>query len=274
MLAAPPQDVREVSLLMHLSGLRFGGEDARSAEALVALAEQERPDVVLASGGLTLRARAEEFAAARRFVARLAAPYALVMPGSDDIVRWDLPRRLFAPYAAFRAAFGPELQPRLASPQAWIACLRTTRRWKVRDGALSREQVAEVARWLQQAPDDALRIVALPHAPGQWRAQVTWALQQWQSAGVQLVLTGPGSRPALLPQSRAPGDTPVPTLWVAPAGPALARPVTDARPAPHSVNLVRRGLGRSWRLERWDLAPDQSSFTRRHWQEVQDARPL
>lgn len=244
-------DARDVSSLMHLSGLHFGAEDPRAAEALVALAEQERPDVVVACGGLTRRAHADEFAAARRFIDRLAAPHVVVLPGPEDLARWDLPRRLVAPYAAFRAAFGPDLEPRVASPQAWIAGLRTTRRLKARGGGLSRQQIEATAQWLRRAPSNALKVVVLPQPPDALSSGASEALHQWQDAGLNLVLACGAGRPALRAQPGAATEPRAPALWIALAGQALAAARDGGAPA-GSVHILRRGFAQAWRLERWE----------------------
>ena len=49
-------------------------DDAAFAEALVALARQQRPDVLVLSGDITQRARPAQFDAARAFTDRLGAP--------------------------------------------------------------------------------------------------------------------------------------------------------------------------------------------------------
>jgi 3',5'-cyclic AMP phosphodiesterase CpdA len=48
----------DVSVLLHLSDPHFGAEEPQAVTALLALAEQERPDVVVASGDITQRAPA------------------------------------------------------------------------------------------------------------------------------------------------------------------------------------------------------------------------
>lgn len=264
----------DISVLLHLSDTHFGTEEPHAVEALVALTEQERPDVVVASGDVTQRARAQEFEHAQRFFARLAARHTLVVPGNHDLALWDLPRRLLAPYAAFRSAFGDNLEPRLASPQMWIACLLSPRPWRHKDGALSRDQIVRTARWLQKAPPQALRVVVAHHplAALRWHevddvlSGADRALEHWIEAGVHLVLGGHTHVPYAVPV-RQPMHAPVShTLWVVQAGSAVSGRLRGC--AAHSVNLLRRSFGQGWRLERWDLAHGRREFVRRQWQEV------
>ena len=160
----------DVSLLLHVSDMHFGAEDPPALEALLALALHHRPQAVVTTGDITQHAQPEEFAAAAQFFARLAARHPLVLPGNHDLPVADLPRRLVAPYSALRNAFGDELEPRLQSRSLWLAGLRTTRRWRHREGTLSAAQVVQTAQWLTTAPPAALRVVAMHHplavAPG------------------------------------------------------------------------------------------------------------
>ena len=79
-----------MSVLLQISDPHFGTERPRVVEALVSLAQRERPDLVVLSGDITQRARAEQFAAARAFADRLGAPF-VAIPGNHDIPLLDLP---------------------------------------------------------------------------------------------------------------------------------------------------------------------------------------
>ena len=73
-----------MSVLLHLSDTHFGTEQPQVLEAVVALAAQQRPDVVVLSGDITQRGQPEQFRAAKAFVDRLGAPV-LAIPGNHDI---------------------------------------------------------------------------------------------------------------------------------------------------------------------------------------------
>jgi 3',5'-cyclic AMP phosphodiesterase CpdA len=266
--------VAEVAVVLHLSDPHFGTEEPGVVDALVALAERERPDVVLASGDITQRARIEEFERAVRFFDRLPTRHVMVVPGNDDLPLWDLPRRLLAPYDDFRAAFGDNLEPRLQSPHAWIACLVSSRPWRHRDGMLSGEQVRCTARWLRGAPAGALKVVVAHHplAALRWYEEdnvlvgADYALDQWLRADVDLVLGGHTHAPCAVPITHAGAAFGSRTLWVAQAGSAVSRCLRGN--SAHSVNLLRRRTDDSWRLEQWDYHPPSSAFTRRGWREI------
>jgi 3',5'-cyclic AMP phosphodiesterase CpdA len=263
---------RDVCVILHLSDLHFGTEDPGAVQALLVLAEQERPDVVVACGDITEHARSGEFDEALRFFNRLPARHVLAVPGNHDMPRWDLPRRLLAPFAGFRRVFGDNLEPRLASPFVWIAALMTPRRWRHRSGALSPDQVQRTAQWLASAPPGVLRVVATHHplATVRWHDEDALlsgaheALSLWSQAGVHLVLGGHTHSPSRVPV-RASAAGSGRTLWVAQAGAVSQRLRADAM---QSVNLLRRGVAGIWRIEQWDLQREVGRFVRRDWCEV------
>ena len=269
----------DVSVLLHLSDPHFGAEESGAVTALLALAEQERPDVVVASGDITQRARAAEFDAAQRFFERLDARHVLVVPGARDIPLWDLPQRLLAPFAGFRRVFGDNLEPRLIAPFVWIAGLVSPRRWRHANGALSRDQVLRTAQWLQAAPPGVLKVVAVHHpmAAMHWYDEddvvpgATEALARWAEAGVHVVLGGHTHRPSALavrPTAGGPGLA----LWVAQAGSAISRRLVPG--GTQSVNLLRRGAAGNWRIEQWDLRREAGAFARCRWRQIGVQGPI
>ena len=252
-----------MSTLLQISDTHFGTEQAPVVEALVALAQAQRPDLVVLSGDITQRATAKQFEAARAFVDRLGAP-CVAIPGNHDIPLFDIAARVFAPYARFSKVFGSELEPEFASADLLVLCVNTTRPWRHADGEVSAAQIARVAQRLAQARPEQLRVVVV-HQPievlrsedehdrlhGHAQAQKAWA-----AAGADLVMGG---------HIHLPFAAPLPGLaremWVVQAGTAVSSRVRDG--APNSVNLLRRqGLSAAeecW-IERWDFAAARQAF--------------
>ena len=73
-----------MSVLLQTSDTHFGTEQPQVGEAFVALATQQRPDVVLLSGDITHRVLPAQFRAAKAFVDRLGASV-LAIPGNHDM---------------------------------------------------------------------------------------------------------------------------------------------------------------------------------------------
>ena len=270
---------QDVSVLLHVSDMHFGAEDEPALEALVKLAQRERPQALVATGDITQNAKPEEFAAAERFFGRLVVPHHLIVPGSHDLPAWYLLRRLVAPYAAFRDAFGDQLEPRLQSHSVWVAGLRTTRRWRHREGTLSEAQVLQTAQWLAKAPPGVLRVVAMHHpvavAPElddgdgpDALNNADFAVDTWARAGVHVVLSGHTHLPCFLRLNSSPTGAPgcAMPMWGVQAGTAVSQHLRGQQPhSPHSLNLLRRVAATGWRMEQWTYAVESGEFVMSDW---------
>jgi 3',5'-cyclic AMP phosphodiesterase CpdA len=264
-----------MSVLLQISDTHFGTEQPQVVEALVAMAAQQRPDVVVLSGDITQRARPSQFRAARAFVERLGAPV-LTIPGNHDIALFDLWSRLNRPYARHAAVFGQELEPVHATDDLLVIGVNTTRPWRHKHGEVSAIQVERVARLLTAADPRQLRVVVVHHPvavtlaedrPNRLRGHAQ-ALQRWATAGADLVMGGH----IHLPYVAALQELPRP-LWAVQAGTAVSSRVRPG--VPNSVNLLR------WRqdsspgtclVEQWDFAAADQAFVRGKVTDVRPAR--
>lgn len=266
-----------MSVLLQISDTHFGTEQPPVLEALVALAAQQKPDLVVLSGDITQRARPSQFRAAKAFVDRLGAPF-LAIPGNHDIALFDLWSRLTRPYARYAKAFGANLEPVHASPDLLVIGVNTTRAWRHKNGEVSSAQIDRVAKLLSAASPQQLRLVVVhqPAAVAQVDERCNLlrghdaALQAWSAAGADLVLGGHIHLPYTLAQHGLPRR-----LWVLQAGTAVS---ARTRPeAPNSVNILRWGealgthgdlvqarvgKGDSCLIEQWDFALKDQSFVR------------
>ena len=87
-------------LLFHLSDLHFGLEDREALSWAARLVEEERPDAVVITGDLTMRARPREFAAAARWIGSLGVPVSIGV-GNHDMPYFNPVERFVAPYRRF-----------------------------------------------------------------------------------------------------------------------------------------------------------------------------
>ncbi|MFP8779091.1 metallophosphoesterase family protein [Hydrogenophaga sp. RWCD_12] len=253
-----------MSVLLHISDTHFGTERPQVVEALLDLAAQQRPDLVVLSGDITQRARPAQFQQARAFSDRLGVRV-LAIPGNHDIPLLNLVTRLSRPYARYAAAFGSDLEPVQESPEWLVIGVNTTRAWRHRNGDVSDAQIERVTRLLRQAGGQQLRVVVVhqplavtepgdrPHLLQGHRG----AVRAWAAAGADLLLGGHIHLPYTL---ALPGlDR---RVWAVQAGTAVS---SRQRPGvPNSVNIVRwePARERCCRVERWDFLAQEHGFVR------------
>jgi len=236
--------------------------------ALEELALKEAPDVVILSGDITQRARAAQFSAASTFLDRLAIPARLVMAGNHDVPLFNVISRLLWPYARYKRAFGPDLEPVLETPFMLAIAVRTTRRYRHIEGEVSAEQIDRVAACLQQAGHDQLRIV-VTHQPvhvlhdedkehllrGHEKA-----IRVWAQAGADLILRGHIHRPFISALHHGDASLSRP-VWAVQAGTAVSSRIRHE--SNNSINLIRHGVDGGIRhgvVERWDYDEASDEF--------------
>ena len=252
-----------MSVLLQLSDSHFGTEQAPVVEALVALAQQQRPDLLVLSGDITQRATRSQFAHARAFTDRLGAPL-LAIPGNHDIPLFDLGQRLFHPYARHREAFGNALEPTHVSHELLVQCVNTTRWYRHKGGTVSSNQIERVASRLRAAQPGQLRVVVVHQPIAVLRTaeqhnlldRHAEAQQSWAAAGCDVVLGGH----IHLPYVMALGGLARP-MWAVQAGTCVSRRVRAG--AANSVNVLRWGgdtaPGRCL-IEQWDYTAATQAF--------------
>lgn len=264
-----------MSIVLQVSDTHFGTEQPYVVEALVKLAQQQRPELLVLSGDITQRARPAEFKAARAFVDRIGLPL-LAIPGNHDIPLFDLWARIRSPYAGHIAAFGSDLEPVYSSTELMVVCVNTTRAWRHKNGEVSAIQIERVARIIGEARDAQLRVVVVHQPVAVTRAEdvknqlrgYAAALQRWSTAGVDLVMGGHIHLPyvkALQPLARP--------MWAVQAGTAVSSRVRKG--APNTVNLLRWGKDSPsgcCQIEQWDFLAANQSFVCAGVTEVRPSR--
>lgn len=250
--------------ILHLSDLHFGTEQTPVVAAIQRLSQRLKPQLLIVSGDLTQRAQPHQFRAARRFIDSLAIPNRLLIPGNHDIPLLQPLTRLLRPYQEYLRYFGPELEPSLDQPQLLVLGVKTTRRYRHTDGELSAKQIERVARRLQQAAPEQLRLVVTHQPLAVIRRQDAINLlhrgaeasRRWAEAGADLVLGGHIHLPYVCAvHEQMPLARP---LWVVQAGTAVSSRTRFE--AGHSLNLLFHQGRQHCRVERWDFQPAQQQF--------------
>jgi 3',5'-cyclic AMP phosphodiesterase CpdA len=167
--------------VLHVSDLHFGKPAVpEQIEAIEAVIQEQKFDVVAISGDLSQRARSGEFQRARAFIRHAEqVSRTIVVPGNHDVKWWRAPleignhKRL---YANYRKYIDEELEPVLRIPGATFVGLLTahgvsrhTLTWNLRDigviGALHKGQIERAAQEFEKSPPDDWRIIVMHHNP-------------------------------------------------------------------------------------------------------------
>ena len=250
-----------MSCLLHISDTHFGTERPEVVVALLALARDHVPDLLVLSGDVTQRARRRQFRAARDFLDLVPALATMVLPGNHDIPLFNLAVRFFAPYGNYQEVLAVPLEPEFESDELLVLGVNSTRPRRHTVGEVSAEQVARVANRLRQARTGQLRVV-VAHQPVRATRDSDLknllrghevAVHAWSEAGADLILGGHVHLPHLRPLKEVFPDLPR-QVWSVLAGTAVSSRVRGD--APNSVNLIRysaRETPPCCTIERWDF---------------------
>lgn len=257
------------SLIVQVSDPHFGTEQHNVVSALRDFILQQEPALVVVSGDITQRARPAQFAAANSFMQTLAPRQALVIPGNHDIPLYNLFARFLHPYANYARAFGDELEPEYESDHVLVLGVKTTRRRRHKDGAVSEDQIERVAARLKGAKPQQLRIV-VTHQPvhvirerdiSNLLHNSERAVRCWSDAGIDLFVGGHIHLPYVRPLNERFPDLSR-AVWAVQAGTAVSTRIRDQ--VPNSVNVIRYPVPtpNTCHVERWDFASDSQTFQR------------
>ncbi len=240
--------------LIHLSDLHFGpGFSSHLGDLILKEIETLHPDAVVVSGDFTMRARPNEYHAAREYLDKIARP-TLTIPGNHDQPVFAPFERLFTPFARYQKYIHAETDSTLAARGLFIAGLNDNRRI-LPGGFWSSQQRVWLTAQLDGAPRGAVKIVATHHHlmwEGKTQPAGFWyparALRFLAPRGVELVLNG---------------HTHVPAAAQSPEGIVVARAgtATSAR--------TRHGHGNAYNLITID--DNQISVFVRHYDAQNDA---
>jgi 3',5'-cyclic AMP phosphodiesterase CpdA len=170
-----------VTTLFHCSDLHFGHPAVPAQyEAIEAIIQDRKYDVVAVSGDVSQRARAGEFQRAREFLKKAErVSHTIVVPGNHDVAWWRSPLGLgdeARMYAKYRDYISHDLEPVMRIAGATIVGLNTsqgvilrTLTWNMRDlsiiGHLSRGQIERARSEFERSRSGDARIILMHHNP-------------------------------------------------------------------------------------------------------------
>ncbi|MGH7477530.1 MAG: metallophosphoesterase family protein [Longimicrobiales bacterium] len=186
--------------LLHISDLHFGPPyQPPIGEAVLRATAELSPDVIVASGDFTQRAKREQFEAARAFLDRLPPVPLVVTPGNHDVPLYRVVERLTDPYRWYRHFIAAELNTVLRIENATIVSINSTAPLRaITNGRIDDAQLEFCGRAFADARASDARIVVAHHhfapAPdyegGEVMPGAQHALERFQAMRVDLVLGG------------------------------------------------------------------------------------
>ena len=199
--------------ILHASDLHFGKPAVpEQIEAIEAVIQQQKFDVVAISGDLTQRSRSGEFQRARAFLRNAErVSRTIVVPGNHDVKWWRAPMEIGhrdGMYANYMKYIDRNLEPVLRIPGATFVGLLTahgvsrhTLTWNLRDigviGALRKAQLERAGQEFQGSPPDDWRVIVMHHNPVKGEISQRHGLRNtprilgaFADLGVNLVLCG------------------------------------------------------------------------------------
>lgn len=198
--------------LFHVSDVHFGAEDPAALSWFRERVAEEKPDAVVMTGDLTMRARSREFEAGAAWLQSLGVPLTVEV-GNHDIPYYSDPiRRIFRPYNRYGAVEQMLEQP-LELPGIAIVPLKTTARaqwrWNWSKGYVNSRRLERTLGLIREVPKGKLIFVAAHHplvdhgtaASGSTRGGLR-TLEALADAGVHAVLTGHVHDPFDVPWER------------------------------------------------------------------------
>lgn len=152
--------------LFHVSDVHFGKEDPAAIAWFSERVAAERPDAVIMTGDLTMRARTHEFEAGGDWLRSLGVPVTLEVGNHDIPYYWSPLRRLVSPYSRY-AAVERMIERPLELPGITIVPLKTTARaqwrWNWSKGRVSQGSLRRALASIAAAPKGNLIFIAAHH---------------------------------------------------------------------------------------------------------------
>lgn len=184
--------------LLHCSDIHVGRRfQPLPAQRLIESARSLKPDAVVVSGDLTMRARRGQYRKARAIVEQLPHPLS-VIPGNHDIPLYNLPLRLLAPFANWRRWIADLDDGVLDLGVCSVWSVNTINRFVHQKGRLRESDLVAIEAWSRTQPPDVWRVVVVHQhfantpdnpRPGIY-ARPCALLKRLARAGIHLVLHG------------------------------------------------------------------------------------
>ncbi|PSJ43532.1 metallophosphoesterase family protein [Allosphingosinicella deserti] len=154
-----------MSTIAHLSDVHFGRHDPEIVAAVETFLFEKRPDLVVISGDFTQRARVEQYKIASDWLERLEGGglVTLAVPGNHDVPLYDILRRFARPLNRYRRYIDDDLCPFVETGGFAVLGINTARSLTIKDGSVSREQIAMIRERFRDVNDAKTKILVTHH---------------------------------------------------------------------------------------------------------------
>lgn len=195
---APAPDPGGADVVVHCSDLHFGsGFLPKRAADLLDHINEANPDLVVVSGDLTMRARSEQFEAARTFLLQIKAPK-LVVPGNHDVPLYDVWRRVTGPFANYKKYIADLNEGPVKLQHVALFDMNTVNPRSHQRGKFRILELLELEKWTQAQGYETWKLAVVhqhfANVPGHERPGAfrfgERVLNRMSSAGVHAVLHG------------------------------------------------------------------------------------
>ena len=103
--------------IAHLSDPHFGTTRIEVIDGILNILREIQPTLVLLTGDITQRARANQFKAAKEFIDQLEPAAVIAVPGNHDIPLGNMYARIFHPYKGYENLFKQTLEQTIERPR-------------------------------------------------------------------------------------------------------------------------------------------------------------
>lgn len=237
--------------VLHASDFQCGKPfRPRAADALVALAGQVAPDVVVAAGDLTQRAKDREYVTASALLARLPDVPCIVTPGNHDVPLYRVWERALAPYRNWRRRISSALDTVTSLDGATFVALNSSApRRAIVNGRIDDHQVDLARRAFRDAPANDVRVLVIHHhfvpvpdgKGGKPLPRAGRLVAEFEAMGVDMVLGGHVHQTHLSTSSALLGSRGRPGLPLLACGTTTSRRGRGPEVGMNSLNVVRVG---------------------------------
>lgn len=252
--------------ILHASDLQVGKPyRPEVADALVRVAEEEAPDLVVVAGDLTQRAKVREYRVAAALVARLGPAPVVVTPGNHDVPLYRVWERLLVPYRNWRRFVGDDLDTVVRVPGAVVVSLNSSApRRAIVNGRLRPGQMDFARAAFGRAEPSEARVLVVHHhfvptddgSGGHPLPHAVSHLRAFDAMGVDLLLGGHVHQTRIIEPGDSRTGVSFPLVTCGTTTSARGRAVETGL---NSLNLVEVGAGEI-RVRPHRYAPERGVF--------------